>query len=139
MIIFTDTLIQDPVTGQITYPDAMNLFGLTHIIGGNLVGEYSGVLPLAIYGGTWPPAPVIAYQANFSPADFLEQLTDVEVHEVIESNNKTVKDYISGRLQMWSLVVKPTDPAFIDFVNTMETQAIIDVPRRDILLLGVPQ
>ena len=134
----TDIIQFASVANVPVYPDDISLFGSTKRIGGFIVGEYNGVMVLDPYLGTWPVPIPIAYEDEFLPLQFLKELTQAEVQSLVASANATIRDYVDIRMQIGQLMISPLDAGFIAFVNEMETQAIIDVPRRDILLLGVP-
>ena len=122
--------------GLFVYP--VGIIGATQQVGDDVVGEYDGAVVLPPYVGEWPIALPTFYKFEFLPIEFLKQLTAAEVQGVVADNNVTIRNYIDVRLQLGQLMIEPTDPAFIAFVDEMETQAIIDNARRNVLVLGVP-
>lgn len=142
MVIIEVPLVTDS-NGAIVYPDDISLFGLTIEDGGNLVGEYNGVLVFPIYAGIWPipvpPAPT-QYETRFRTNVFLSDiLTSEETDELLDSTNnllkKTVKRLTLPNRNAW---IDATDPKFVQVIEAMQSDAIIDQARHDELLLGVP-
>ena len=137
-MIIIDTPIIEDSNGVIVYPDDISLFGSTTVIGGNLVGEYNGVMVFPIYGGVWPiPVPsnnTMTYKTSF----FMEEiLTRTEFDGMVDSNNNTVKKFVKRKASAdTDLDLENQDD--IDLIDAMEADGILTTPRHDEILLGVP-
>ena len=124
--------------GAIVYPDDISLFGATLVIGGNLVGEYNGVLVFPIYGGVWPiPTPstnTMTYKTSFLMEDVL---TATELDGMVDSNNSTVKKFVKRKLTAdVQFDLERQDD--IDLIDAILVDGILTISRHDEILLGVP-
>ena len=136
------TIIEVPLVldgnGKVVYPDDISLFGSTAEIGGNLVGEYNGVLVFPIYGGVWPIPVPINYTTVYKTSFFMEEiLTRAEFDGMVDSNNTIVKKFVKRKASA-DTDLDLEHPDDIALIDAMEADGILTTPRHDEILLGVP-